>query len=721
MTASNRRSGTSIIARILLAAILLAGFLGVMANNQAQAAAPNTITIISGGGAGGFGTADPVTAYSIPSLGTAGPAYIVSPNPLYATIPGTRWVNTTGTTAADQGTNRTANYTVKFSLPPGFTAPGITVQVLADNAAVVYLNGTEIGRQTQASLLANFQQISTFTWSNPTDFLAGVNTLTIADTDYGGPNGVNFKVEVAFSTAPTLGGPYSGDEGSAIPLSGVSVNDPSGLTYNWSVDSPLCGFDDASALNPSLTCSDNGSYNATLTVDYPSLVSGLNMTMYDTGGDPATAVGNGFSGLTPGTFSVTTASGTNSVTSYQVPVVNFPDNAFDIAAFYNIGPDGLNNGISATTPAGDDISIQPPGGNDTFGAAFTGYLYLPAGGNVTFQVLIDDSFKLVVNNVLVRQFLGVTDLASFVGGATGLPAGFVPITLYYGENGGEADVVLLSASGGGLPSGVIPQDYLYSTINQPLQQSVAVTVNNVAPTLGAISVDQTLVPVNTPITAGASFTDPGTADTHIAAWDWGDGTSAGTVTQGTGSGSVSDSHSYILPGVYTIKLVVTDDDGAPSNQAIYQFVVVYDPSAGFVTGGGWIDSPLGAYTADPSLTGKANFGFVAKYKRGQSTPDGNTQFQFKAGDLNFHSTSYEWLVVAGANAKFKGMGTINGQGSYYFMITATDGNLLGGGQSDGFRIKIWDAGGVIYDNMMGQLDDSNSTLNLGGGSIYIHN
>jgi len=47
--------------------------------------------------------------------------------------------------------------------------------------------------------------------------------------------------------------------------------------------------------------------------------------------------------------------------------------------------------------------------------------------------------------------------------------------------------------------------------------------------------------------------------------------------------------------------------------------------------------------------------------------------------------------------------------------------LLGGGQSDGFRIKIWDAGGVIYDNMMGQLDDSNSTLNLGGGSIVIHN
>ncbi len=464
MTASNNRSGTSIIARILLAAILLAGFLGVMANNQAQAAAPNSITIISGGGAGGFGSIDPVTAYAVPALGTAGSAFIVAPNPLYATIPGTRSVNTTGSTLADQGTNRTANYTVKFSLPPGFAAPSISVQVLADNAAIVYLNGVEIGRQPQADLLSNFQTISTFTWSNANDFLAGLNTLTIADTDFGGPNGVNFKANVAFSSfTPTvnLGGPYRGDEGSAIPLSGVGVDNPTGLTYDWDVDSTLCGFDDASALNPSLTCSDNGNFNATLTVNYPSLVSGLSMTMYDTVGNPAAAVGTGFAGLTPGTFSVTTTGGTISTTSYQVPVVNFPDNANDIAAFYNVGPNGANNGSSATVPGGDDLSIQPPGGNETFGAAFTGYLYLPAGGNVTFNVLIDDAFKLIVNNVVVSQYLSITDLASFTGIAYGLPAGFVPITLYYGENSGEADVVLLSASGGGLPVGVIPQDYLY--------------------------------------------------------------------------------------------------------------------------------------------------------------------------------------------------------------------------------------------------------------------
>ena len=41
-----------------------------------------------------------------------------------------------------------------------------------------------------------------------------------------------------------------------------------------------------------------------------------------------------------------------------------------------------------------------------------------------------------------------------------------------------------------------------------------------------------------------------------------------------------------------------------------------------MTDGGWIDSPIGAYPAVPALTGKANFGFVSKYERGQSTPSG---------------------------------------------------------------------------------------------------
>jgi hypothetical protein len=78
-----------------------------------------------------------------------------------------------------------------------------------------------------------------------------------------------------------------------------------------------------------------------------------------------------------------------------------------------------------------------------------------------------------------------------------------------------------------------------------------------------------------------------------------------------GSGTVSASHVYTAAGVYTVRLTVTDSDGDMS-ASTFQYLVVYDPNAGFVTGGGWIDSPGGAYIADPTLAGKASFGFVAK-------------------------------------------------------------------------------------------------------------
>ncbi len=45
---------------------------------------------------------------------------------------------------------------------------------------------------------------------------------------------------------------------------------------------------------------------------------------------------------------------------------------------------------------------------------------------------------------------------------------------------------------------------------------------------------------------------------------------------------------------------------------------------GFVTGGGWIDSPAGAYLDDPSLTGKGEFSFDAKYVKNNPLPVGSS-------------------------------------------------------------------------------------------------
>ena len=190
------------------------------------------------------------------------------------------------------------------------------------------------------------------------------------------------------------------------------------------------------------------------------------------------------------------------------------------------------------------------------------------------------------------------------------------------------------------------------------------------------------------------------------------------VLSNSGSGDYSDiiaAMTYTDAGIYDVCLTV--DDGLAQDMAC-TIAVVYDPDAGFVTGGGWIDSPAGAYVPDANLAGKANFGFVSKYKKGKTTPDGQTEFQFHAADLNFHSSSYDWLVVTqnGANAQFKGEGTINGalnsnSNPYKFMLWAGDDD------PDTFRIKIWeedDIGNetVIYDNGFDQA--------IAGGSIVIH-
>ncbi|MBE7500480.1 MAG: right-handed parallel beta-helix repeat-containing protein [Verrucomicrobiales bacterium] len=207
---------------------------------------------------------------------------------------------------------------------------------------------------------------------------------------------------------------------------------------------------------------------------------------------------------------------------------------------------------------------------------------------------------------------------------------------------------------------------------------------------------------------------------QTATFHWSDG-SPDTVTTAEPDGSCMAQHVYASPGVYRVTVTAENACG-DVDIAVHEFVVVYDPEGGFVTGGGWINSPAGAYAADPSLTGKANFGFVAKYQPGANVPSGNTEFQFKAGDLNFKSTSYDWLVVAGAKAKFKGRGTVNGAGDYAFQLTATDGQVNGGGGTDRFRIKIWDqsGGGVIYDNQPGDADTADATTALGGGSIVVH-
>jgi PKD repeat protein len=193
------------------------------------------------------------------------------------------------------------------------------------------------------------------------------------------------------------------------------------------------------------------------------------------------------------------------------------------------------------------------------------------------------------------------------------------------------------------------------------------------------------------------------------------------------SGACTAAHTYAAAGVYTVTIIASDDDGGSASRT-FAYVVVYDANAGFVTGGGWIQSPAGAYIADPTATGHANLSFVVRYERGAATPTGQTQFNLQAGSFRFESTSFDWLVIAGARVQYKGGGTVNDVAGYGFLVTAVDGKINGGGGVDKFRIKVWRTATattpetLVYDNVLGAPDTMNGAnpQAIGGGSITIH-
>lgn len=114
--------------------------------------------------------------------------------------------------------------------------------------------------------------------------------------------------------------------------------------------------------------------------------------------------------------------------------------------------------------------------------------------------------------------------------------------------------------------------------------TVVITVNNVPPVasidsikdeLGAeVGVDVPAVLAGLEVFLSGSFTDVGTADTHIAEISWGDGgidqeTDFDQFVDCTNGiqGLLHDSHIYSLPGNFIITLIVIDDDGGMSIQS----------------------------------------------------------------------------------------------------------------------------------------------------------
>jgi hypothetical protein len=135
-------------------------------------------------------------------------------------------------------------------------------------------------------------------------------------------------------------------------------------------------------------------------------------------------------------------------------------------------------------------------------------------------------------------------------------------------------------------------------------------------------------------------------------------------------------------------------------------------SAGWVSGTKEFLSPAGAVTGNSGATGFGDFGFQVTYQNGNILPsDKNVVLNFPVGNIEFISTSYNWLVINGSEATFSANGTFNGTFGYTILASAIDeGNANPSGK---VRFQIKNAGGtLVYDTQPGDGDSADPTTSV---------
>ncbi len=623
--------------------------------------------------------------------------------------------------------------------PPGIVA---SIDYVVRNGCAVS-TGASVGTYTTTRVPVNANKVLVFRIPSPAGYTfqnysasSGLTVSAIAPDSVcvtgGSPSGPDQNKDVtlnytavATNATPTAdaGGAYSGTEGSDIALDGTGSSDSDGsiVSYAWTYQvvtahaTASCTITNpGSASLASIECTDNGAYSVTLTVtDDDGASDDETVTLTVTNANPVAGAGGAYTGNEGGNVSLTGSksdAGSNDTHGYK----------WTWAA-----QSGVDNG--ATCSFSDDTALSP-----TVSCTDDGVYTL------TLEVTDDDNGTDTDDATLTLS--NVNPTAGAGGPYSGNEGANVSLTgsksdpgsndthsykwTWAAQSGVDNGAACAFSDDTALsPTVSCTDDGIYTltltVTDDDLGQDsddATLTLGNVNPTIAITShVDGALFSLlNGPLSVTGAITDAGSNDTHQCRLEL-DGVLDETGAYANATGLTCSPS--VLPdeaGVYTLTIRVKDDDGGEGTASI--MIVVYDPSAGFVTGGGWINSPAGAYKPNTTLTGKATFGFVSKYKKGANIPEGNTEFQFHAGGMNFHSTTYQWLVVnqAGTNAQFKGTGTINGAGSYTFMLWATDGGNTG----DKFRIQITDnnnGDALVYDNGLGGLEQL-----IASGSIVIH-
>jgi PKD repeat protein len=214
--------------------------------------------------------------------------------------------------------------------------------------------------------------------------------------------------------------------------------------------------------------------------------------------------------------------------------------------------------------------------------------------------------------------------------------------------------------------------------------SEGIDVNNVAPTIDSVSLPSSADEGDT-VALDASFSDPGSADTHTATVDWGDGTSD-SVSVDQSTDTLSASHTYDDNGSYTVTVTVEDDDGGSDSDSSTVDVANVAPTV----------------TID-SLPGTADEGETVSLGASFSDVDADTH----SATINWGDGTTESASIDQTADTLSSSHTYDENGSYTVTVTVEDDD--GGSGSDTATVDVANvAPSVTIDSLPSTADEGDT-------------
>jgi len=414
---------------------------------------------------------------------------------------------------ANAGPNQTANEGSPVSFTGSATDPGI-----ADTFTYLWDFGDGSATTTTQNPTHTYSAAGTYT-----------ATLTVTDDDNGSDQDTAIITVNNQAPVANAGANQSGNEGAPFTFSGTFTDGGTGHTFLWDFG------DGTTATTQTATHSyaDNGTFTATFTVTDSGNQSGSDTATITVNNVNPIAIGSTPSGGAEGstlnftggavddgtadthTFLWNFGDGTTSTT--QNPTHSYADNnTYHVTLTVTDDDNGsgsFTNPIVITNVAPTANAGPNQTGNEGSPLSFTASQTDPGTAD-TFTYLWD--FGDGTTSTLQTATKTYADNGTYT----------VTLTVTDDDNGSD-------------------QDTATATITN------ANPVVNAGPNQAANETDL--------VSFSGSFTDAGTADTHTFLWNFGDGTTATTL---------STSHAYTAAGTYTVTLTVTDDDnGSGSDTA----------------------------------------------------------------------------------------------------------------------------------------------------------